>query len=111
MKIGHLVSKAKQNLHFLKYFLLKSLLYKDYYLDKCNEIKVIINDATDIQFAKDIKGKVTRIKQQTNTHKNKKFFVQPAWDSRKGYRLAINFAKLNPEWTLSLQTHKYLSIQ
>ena len=51
------------------------------------------------------------MKKQTNTYKEKKFFVQPAWDSNKGYRLAINFAKANPDWTLSLQTHKYLSIQ
>ena len=80
-------------------------------MEKCNEIKVIINDSKDIQFAQDIKEKVSEIKKQTNTYKEKKFFVQPAWNSNKGYRLAINFAKANPDWTLSLQTHKYLSIQ
>ena len=84
---------------------------KDYFLERCNEIKVIINDSTDIQFAQHIKEKVSKVKKQTNTFKDKKFFVQPAWDSNKGYRLAINFAKMNPEWTLSLQTHKYLSIK
>ncbi len=84
---------------------------KDYFLDKCNEIKVIINNSTDIQFAQDIKEKVSKIKKEANQYKDKKFFVQPAWDSNKGYRLAINFVKMNPEWTLSLQTHKYLSIK
>ena len=84
---------------------------KDYFLDKCNEIKIIINDSKDIQFARDIKAKVSKIKNQTHKYKDKKFFVQPAWNSKKGYRLAINFAKTNPDWTLSLQTHKYLSIQ
>jgi len=84
---------------------------KDYFLDKCNEIKVIINNLTDIHFAQDIKEKISKIRNQTNKYKDKKFFVQPAWDSNRGYRLAINFVKMNPEWTLSLQTHKYLSIK
>ena len=84
---------------------------KDYFLDKCNEIKVIINNSTDIHFAQDIKEKISKIRNQTNKYKDKKFFVQPAWDSNRGYRLAINFVKMNPEWTLSLQTHKYLSIK
>ena len=84
---------------------------KDFFLENCNEIKVIINESKDIQFAREIKEKVSRIEKRTNTYKDKIFFVQPAWDSNKGYRLAINFAKMNPEWTLSLQTHKYLSIR
>ena len=84
---------------------------KDFFLDKCNEIKVIINDSKDIQFARDIREKISKLKKQQNPNKDKKFFVQPAWNNHKGYKLAINFAKTNPEWTLSLQTHKYLSIQ
>ena len=84
---------------------------KDFFLDKCNEIKVIINDSKDIQFARDIREKISKLKKQQNPNQDKKFFVQPAWDNNKGYKLAINFAKTNPEWTLSLQTHKYLSIQ
>ena len=57
----------------------------------------------------EIKNKIFDIKNQNNNEK--KFFVQPAWNSNKGYKLAIEFAKGNPDWTLSLQTHKYLSIQ
>ena len=83
---------------------------KEYFLKKCNEVKIIINDSDDIEFAKNIKNKITNIKKQNNTCE-KKFFVQPAWDNNIGYKLAIEFAKRNPEWTLSLQTHKYLSIQ
>jgi len=84
---------------------------KDFFLDKCNEIKVIINDSKDIQFARDIREKISKLKKLKNPNKDKKFFVQPAWNNHQGYKLAINFAKTNPEWTLSLQTHKYLSIQ
>ncbi len=82
---------------------------QDYFLENSNEIKIIINDKDDIQFAKDIKEKILQIKKQNHT--NKKFFVQPAWDNNKGFKLAIEFAKRNPGWTLSLQTHKYLSIR
>ena len=84
---------------------------KDYFLKKCNEIKIIINNKDDIQFAKDIKKKVLGIKKENNKDIEKKFFVQPAWKSNRGFTLAIEFAKANPDWTLSLQTHKYLSIQ
>ena len=84
---------------------------KDYFLEKCNEIKVIINDTKDIQFAKYIEDKILEINKQKRENKEKKLFVQPAWNNNRGYKLAINFAKLNPEWALSLQTHKYLSIQ
>ena len=82
---------------------------QDFFLEKCNEVKIIINDTNDIEFARNIKNKIFDIKKQNNNEK--KFFVQPAWNSNKGYKLAIEFAKRNPDWTLSLQTHKYLSIQ
>ena len=82
---------------------------QDFFLEKCNEVKIIINDSNDIEFARNIKNKIFDIKNQNNNEK--KFFVQPAWNSNKGYKLAIEFAKRNPDWTLSLQTHKYLSIQ
>ena len=82
---------------------------QDFFLEKCNEVKIIINDTNDIEFARNIKNKIFDIKNQNNNEK--KFFVQPAWNSNKGYKLAIEFAKGNPDWTLSLQTHKYLSIQ
>ena len=72
-------------------------------------MKIIINDTNDIEFARNIKNKIFDIKKHSKNEK--KFFVQPAWNSNKGYKLAIEFAKRNPDWTLSLQTHKYLSIQ
>ena len=83
---------------------------QDYFLEKCNEVKIVINDKNDIKFAQDIKEKIFKLTKLSNRN-NKKFFIQPAWESNKGYDLAIEFAKRNPTWTLSLQTHKYLSIQ
>tara|TARA_B100000674_G_scaffold123308_1_gene94400 strand:- start:7207 stop:7863 length:657 start_codon:yes stop_codon:yes gene_type:complete len=83
----------------------------DYFLSASNEIKIIINDKKDIEFAKDIRTKIINLETKKEDIINKKFFIQPAWDSIKGLELAIEFAKTNPNWSLSLQTHKYLSIQ
>ena len=32
------------------------------------------------------------------------------WNNENGFSLAIDFVKNNPDWKLSLQTHKYLKI-
>ena len=83
---------------------------KDYFLCRSDEIKIVINDKKDIEFASDVRRKIIDIEQKSSINE-KKFFVQPAWNSKKGFALAIEFAKTNPDWSLSLQTHKYLSIQ
>ncbi len=83
----------------------------DYFLSQSNEIKIIINDPKDIVFAKDVRNKILDIDKNGSNINSKKFFIQPAWDSKKGLQLAIEFAKTNPYWSLSLQTHKYLNIQ
>ena len=84
---------------------------KDYFLRRSNEIKIIINDKEDIEFANEMRRKVLDIEKSTQKIYEKKFFIQPAWNNSKGFALAIQFAKRNPNWSLSLQTHKYLSIQ
>ena len=82
---------------------------KNYFLQKCNEIKVVINDKNDIEFANQVRKKILNLK-EIDLH-TKKFYVQPAWKSLKGISLAIDFVKTHPYWTLSLQTHKYLNLQ
>jgi len=42
---------------------------------------------------------------------DKIFYLQPAWNNENGFSLAIDFVKNNPDWKLSLQTHKYLKIK
>ena len=42
---------------------------------------------------------------------NTKYYLQPAWKNVNGFSLTIDFIKNNPEWNLSLQTHKYLKIK
>ena len=82
---------------------------REYFLKNSNEIKVIINDTKDLEFAEKIRIKTLQIR--NNNINQQKFFIQPAWGNKKGVLLAIEFAKSNPNWTLSLQTHKYLRIQ
>ena len=47
---------------------------------------------------------------QRHKKENKIFYLQPAWNNKNGFSLAIDFVKNNPDWKLSLQTHKYLKI-
>ena len=89
---------------------------KKYFLEHCNEVKIIINDKKDIEFAAEIKKAIFK-KFQISDHenifnkKNKRYYLQPAWNNENGLSLAIDFVKNNPDWNLSLQTHKYLKIK
>lgn len=89
---------------------------KTYFLENCNELKIIINDQKDIDFAIDIKQEIMNKFQKLSSRRdlpklNKKYYLQPAWGNNDGFSLTINFVKNNPEWNLSLQTHKYLKIK
>ena len=88
---------------------------KNYFLKNCNEIKIIINEIEDIEFAIQIKKETLKQYQLSKSgdglkKENKIFYLQPAWNNANGFSLAIDFVKNNPDWKLSLQTHKYLKI-
>ena len=87
-----------------------------YFLENCHELKIIINDQKDIDFAIDIKQKITDKYRTSKATRNfykltKKYYLQPAWGNDSGFSLTIDFVKNNPDWNLSLQTHKYLKIK
>ena len=89
---------------------------KNYFLEHCNEIKIIINDKKDLEFATAIRKEIMKRFQISSVSDNfnkreKIYFLQPAWDNEKGLSLAIDFVKNNPAWNLSIQTHKYLKIK
>ena len=89
---------------------------KNYFLKNCNELKIIINDQKDIDFAIDIRKEIINKYQnltskRDNAHLGKKYYLQPSWQNENGFTLTIDFIKKNPEWNLSLQTHKYLKIK
>ena len=110
------VNKISGNYDWITLSPKRHLPPKNYFLERCNELKIIINDQKDIDFAIDIKQEIM------NKYKNlsskgdfaqldKKYYLQPAWKNDHGFSLSIDFVKNNPEWSLSLQTHKYLKIK
>jgi len=69
---------------------------------KAHELKVIVLNKSDLEFARTHGEKV---------NKDCKLYLQPEWSKKeKVMPLIVDFVKENPEWKISLQTHKYLNI-
>ncbi len=70
---------------------------------RANELKVVVESEEDFIFAQECKG---RAGGQTILS------LQPQWSADELIASKIvDFIKQNPEWRLSLQTHKYLNIR
>ncbi len=71
-------------------------------LQQANELKIIVHNCHDFKWAEEFKQKV-----------NEKclLYLQPEW-SKKDEIIPqiIEYVQQNPEWSISLQTHKYLNI-
>jgi organic radical activating enzyme len=71
-------------------------------LDKANELKIIIFNKSDFQWAEKYAAKVSS---------DCKLYLQPEWSkSQKVTPLIIDYIKENPKWELSLQIHKYINV-
>ncbi|WP_456377805.1 7-carboxy-7-deazaguanine synthase QueE [Lutibacter sp.] len=69
---------------------------------KANELKIIIVTKNDFKFAEKQAGKVAS---------NCELFLQPEWSKREiMIPLIVAYVMKNPQWKISLQTHKYLNI-
>lgn len=69
---------------------------------KANELKVIIYNKDDFRFAKEQASKV---------NKDCILYLQPEWSKReKMVPEIVDFVMANPQWKVSLQTHKYMNI-
>ena len=76
-------------------------------LRQCDELKIVIHEKEDIQFAE----KMAQDVKLSDRSKGKAlFFLQPGWDSQEGQNLAFEFVRSHSEWRLSIQTHKWLGI-
>tara|TARA_Y100001968_G_C19309444_1_gene693355 strand:- start:130 stop:774 length:645 start_codon:yes stop_codon:yes gene_type:complete len=75
-------------------------------LSACDELKIIINDQTDLIFAEEM---ASQIKEHSD-HKTL-FFLQAVWNNKQAQNLTYEYVKNNSEWRLSIQTHKWLGIQ
>lgn len=80
----------------------KNELPKPEMYQKADELKVIIFNKTDFEFAE---------KQAQFVSKDCQLFLQPEWSQReKMIPQIIDYVTQNPKWKISLQTHKYLRI-
>ena len=80
----------------------KTKLPLDEVYSKADELKVIIHNKNDFQFAEEQAAKVG---------KDCKLFLQPEWSKQeKMTEQIVEFVMKNPKWSISLQTHKYLNI-
>ena len=80
----------------------KTMLPKEEILPLANELKVIVHNNSDFEFAESFSNKVS---------KDCKLFLQPEWSKReKMSDKIVEYVMNNPKWMISLQTHKYLQI-
>lgn len=70
--------------------------------EQANELKVIVYNKSDFKFAE---------KYAKLVNKNCQLLLQPEWSKRETMQpLIVEYIKENPNWRISLQTHKYLEI-
>jgi len=80
----------------------KTKLPLDKAYEEADELKMIIHNKNDFQFAEEQAAKVG--------HKCE-LFLQPEWSKRdKMTPLIVDYVMNDPKWKISLQTHKYLNI-
>ncbi len=70
--------------------------------DKANELKVIVFDKSDIEWAEECAQKVS---------KDCKLYLQPEWSRHiENTSFIVDFIKENPQWKISIQAHKFMKI-
>lgn len=70
--------------------------------ERANELKVVIFHESDLEWAESHAQKVGS---------NCKLYLQPEWSKQeKNLPKIIDYVKRNPQWNISLQTHKYMQI-
>ena len=70
---------------------------------EANELKMIIHNKSDFEFAEAQAPK--RVNEECQ------LFLQPEWSRKeKMTALIVDYVMKNPKWKISLQTHKYLNI-
>ncbi|EGV44603.1 radical SAM protein [Bizionia argentinensis JUB59] len=70
--------------------------------EKAHELKVIVFNKDDFRFAEEQAAKV---------NKECILYLQPEWSNRdKMVPEIVDYVMRNPQWKVSLQTHKYLNI-
>jgi len=80
----------------------KNALPLDGIFPEADELKVIISSEDDLDWA---------IENGSRVGSECKLYLQPEWSRREQILpFIIDFAKKNPRWMISLQSHKYMHI-
>ena len=80
----------------------KRMLPTQKVLENAHELKVIVYNKSDFDFAE---------KYADQVNDNCILYLQPEWSVReKIVPLIVDYVMKNPKWKVSLQTHKYLNI-
>ncbi|MTI88386.1 MAG: 7-carboxy-7-deazaguanine synthase QueE [Balneolaceae bacterium] len=66
-----------------------------------DELKVVVLTNKDLKWAEDNAKKCPE---------DTRLLLQPEWDTPKSIDLIVDYVKENPEWGISLQTHKFLKV-
>ena len=75
---------------------------KDEYYERADELKVIIHNRHDFEWANIHAARVSSAC---------KLYLQPEWSKREEMMpLIVDYVMKNPEWNISLQSHKYMNI-
>ncbi len=92
---------------------------KNSLLQTCDELKIIIHEHKDLDFAEQMARESINQKKKTVIGKDSNkttrvmpyLFLQPGWNHEQGKNLAIEYIKRNPHWRLSFQVHKLLGVE
>lgn len=69
---------------------------------KANELKVVISHPSDFDWAETHAARVSP---------NCQLYLQPEWSKQERFLpMIIDYVKNNPQWKVSLQTHKFMNI-
>ncbi|PCH75672.1 MAG: 7-carboxy-7-deazaguanine synthase QueE [Flavobacteriaceae bacterium] len=80
----------------------KTKLPLDHVLKAAHELKAIIYNMSDFKFAEEQAAKVSD---------HCELYLQPEWSKKdKMTPLIVDYVMKNPQWKISLQTHKFLNI-
>ncbi|HLP32568.1 MAG TPA: 7-carboxy-7-deazaguanine synthase QueE [Bacteroidia bacterium] len=67
-----------------------------------HELKVVVFNKSDLEWAE---------QHAQHVSKNCRLYLQPEWDKKETVLpLIIDYVKQHPQWTISIQTHKYINI-
>ena len=75
---------------------------KEVFYERSDELKLVIYHKSDFKWA---------IEHSKKMNPNAKWLLQPEWSKQEEILpLIIAFVKENPDWSISLQTHKFMNI-